>query len=283
MDFIKMQGVGNDYIFIDGGNNLIGNAGALAIILSDRHYGIGSDGLVIYEPSAIAASSMRIFNTDGSEAEVCGNALRCLAKLLWEEGWVDDSYFKIETKSGVKPVWLDIEKGKVKNITVDMGFPSFLRDDIALNIKENSAINYELVVEDRRFLINAVKIGNPHCVIFEKEVLSNDDFIKYARLIEKNPIFKERVNVEFVKVCDRNTLEMRVWERGVGETLGCGSGACAAVVASNINGYTDSEVYVIMCGGELKIKYDKSVIMSGEASAVYRGKLLIDNGMGESF
>lgn len=270
--FWKMHGLGNDYILVDnrGGWLREEKLSQLAQKLCRRRFSVGADGLLLVCGSTVADVKMRIFNADGSEAEMCGNGIRCLAKYCYENRIVGRSEMRIETLAGVKTVWLDVAEGRVKSVTVDMGSPIFRREHIPV-AGEGEFIDEELKVNDKVFRATCLSVGNPHCVIFVEDV---DGFPveRYGPIIEKSPLFPKRINVEFVQVIRRDLIKVRVWERGVGETLACGTGACASVVAGNMLGKVDNECAVRLLGGELKVKYsDSRIFMSGPAETVYKG------------
>ncbi|MEM3716083.1 MAG: diaminopimelate epimerase [Candidatus Bathyarchaeia archaeon] len=270
--FWKMHGLGNDYILIDnrGGWLREESLSQLAQKLCRRRFSVGADGLLLVCDSALADVKMRIFNADGSEAEMCGNGIRCLAKYCYENGVVEKSEMKIETLAGLKTVWLNLDGVRVKSVTVDMGSPAFKRESIPI-AGEGEFIDEELKVNDEVFRATCLSVGNPHCVIFVENV---DIFPVeyYGPLIENNPLFPKRINVEFAQVVSWDLIKVRVWERGVGETLACGTGACASVVAGNILGRVGGECTVQLLGGELKVKYyGDRIFMSGPAETVYKG------------
>lgn len=272
--FWKMHGLGNDYILVDnrGGWLREEKLSQLAQKLCRRRFSVGADGLLLVCDSAVADVKMRIFNADGSEAEMCGNGIRCLAKYCYENRIVGRSEMRIETLAGVKTVWLDVAEGRVKSVTVDMGSPIFRREHIPV-AGEGEFIDEELKVNDKVFRATCLSVGNPHCVIFVEDV---DGFPveHYGPIIENSPLFPKRINVEFVQVIRRDLIKVRVWERGVGETLACGTGACASVVAGNMLGKVDNECAVRLLGGELKVKYsDGRIFMSGPAETVYKGTI----------
>jgi diaminopimelate epimerase len=276
MDFVKMHGIGNDYIFIDAINQKIENLNNLAIILSDRHFGIGSDGLVTIEKSDVADCKMRIFNSDGTEAEICGNAIRCVGKYLYDYKLTNKEIITVETKAGIKTLCLAVKKNKIVKIKVDMGNPIFSFEKIPALIKKSNNINYPLNVNGKIILVTILSMGNPHCIIITDEEISDKQFEEDSKIIQNNEVFPNKTNVEWVKVIDRKTIKVRVYERGAGETLACGSGACASVVATVLNQRTDNEVKVILKGGELDINWSDSVYMSGEATMVFKGNIDID-------
>ena len=280
MRFTKMHGCGNDYIYVNCFKETIENIPETAIKVSDRHFGIGSDGLVMILPSDIADFKMRIFNADGSEAKMCGNATRCVAKYVYDNKMTDKTVVTLETLSGIKILDLNIKDDKVDTVKVDMGAP-IVEAKLVPAISPNGAekiIDDEVCVDGMPYRITCVSMGNPHCVMF---VDSTEDIEieKIGPKFEKHEMFPDRVNVEFIQVLSRKEINMRVWERGSGETFACGTGACASVVACVLNGLTEDEVKVNLVGGELYIKYDReadTVYMTGPATAVYSGQVYID-------
>ncbi len=272
--FTKMHGCGNDYIYIDCFNQNINDPEKLAIEMSERHFSVGSDGLVLIMPSNVADARMRMFNADGSEGNMCGNAIRCIGKYLYDNQIVSKDVVKVETLSGIKTLHLCIgDDGKVSSVTVNMGQASFKPEDIGL-ADDTEYINKKTTVKNKEYEITAVSMGNPHCVIYVDNVKILN-LLKDGPFFENNPLFKNRVNTEFVKVISKNHLEMRVWERGSGETYACGTGACAICAASVKNGICDfnTEINVDLLGGTLKIKVldDYTVMMTGPAKIVYEG------------
>lgn len=278
LNFTKMTGLGNDYIYIDCTDGTkIKNIKELTQKLSDRHFGIGSDGLIlIYNSDNDNADyKMRIFNSDGSEAEMCGNGIRCVAKLIHDKNLSKKDKISIETLSGIKKVkLLEDENGKCNEVIVDMGEPMFQDKNIPYNVYEPFNKDLDIDVNEEKMRFTVVSMGNPHAITFIENV---DDFNieKYGPIIEKNPIFPNRTNVEFVEVIDKNNIKVRVWERGVGETFACGTGACAAVVASGLNGYTGENVTVNLPGGKLQIEWgkDNHIYMQGTATKVFDGTI----------
>ncbi|MBQ7641211.1 MAG: diaminopimelate epimerase [Acholeplasmatales bacterium] len=272
--FTKMHGCGNDYIYINCFNQNINDPEKLAIEMSERHFSVGSDGLVLIMPSNVADARMRMFNADGSEGNMCGNAIRCIGKYLYDNQIVSKDVVKVETLSGIKTLHLCIgDDGKVSSVTVNMGQASFKPEDIGL-ADDTEYINKKTIVKNKEYEITAVSMGNPHCVTYVDNVKILN-LLKDGPFFENNPLFKNRVNTEFVKVISKNHLEMRVWERGSGETYACGTGACAICAASVKNGICDfnTEINVDLLGGTLKIKVldDYTVMMTGPAKIVYEG------------
>lgn len=277
--FCKMQATGNDFIIINAITQKFRYSyGNLAKFLCNRKYGIGADGVIFIERSDIAPAKMRIFNSDGTEAGMCGNGIRCLAKYMYEEGLVNAECFKIETISGIKEIQLSVENKTVSYIKVDMGNPIFEYNKIPVifpNILEKSLQSLEINCDDKKYIGYPISMGNPHFVIFDNE-LDKIDLEKSGRVIENYKYFPHKTNVEFVKVISRNKIKMLVWERGVGRTLGCGTGSCAVAVVSALKEYTNNEVIVELEGGNVKIKYDieeNEVILSGTADKVFEGKI----------
>ena len=273
--FTKMQGIGNDYVYIDCTKQMLDlNITDLAIKISDRHFGIGSDGLVLIVPSGQADFMMRMFNSDGSEAEMCGNAIRCVGKYIYDSGLTKETTISIETLAGIKVLELNIKDGKVESVRVDMGEPILTAQEIPVISSKEDLIIENIMVDDNFFELTCVSMGNPHAVTF----MDNINEISIERLgpsLENNKIFPKKTNVEFVKVIDRKTLEMRVWERGAGETLACGTGACATVVAAVLNNLCDRKAVVKLKGGEIEIEWNEKnnhVFMTGPAKLVFEGE-----------
>ena len=273
IEFTKMHGCGNDYIYINCFEKEIDDPEELAIALSDRHFGIGGDGLVLICRSDIADAKMRMFNMDGSEGKMCGNAIRCVAKYLYDNGLCKKDEIKIETLSGIKTLHLNIENCSVSSVKVDMGRAELDPAKIPAALPGDRIINKPLTIKGQTYNITCVSMGNPHAVVFCDDT-DGLDIAGLGPCFEYNGIFPERVNTEFVQVIGRNTIKMRVWERGSGETLACGTGACAAAVASVLNGYCDKgqDIRVLLRGGELVINYtDERVLMTGNCVKVFEG------------
>jgi diaminopimelate epimerase len=272
LKFWKMHGLGNDYVLVDNRDGKITeeNIGKIAQKLCERRFSIGADGLLFLCKSSSADVKMRIFNADGSEAEMCGNGIRCFAKYCYEDNIVDETKLTIETFAGVKNVWLEIEDGKVELVTVDMGKPILERKKIPV-LGQGRCIDQELEVGEETLKMTCLSVGNPHCVIFVNDVESFP-VTTVGPKIENHPLFPNRINVEFVQPLKRDELKVRVWERGVGETLSCGTGACAAAVAGNILGKTSPVCIVHLLGGDLNIKYeDGKILMTGPAEKAFEG------------
>ena len=273
--FTKMHGIGNDYIYFNAIDQKIGDPCELAKKLSDRRFGIGGDGIILVCPSDIADAKMRIFNEDGSEAKMCGNGIRCVAKFVYDYGIVpaDRTTVTIDTLSGVKTIELTVENGKAVSAKVDMGAAILKPVDIPMDFDGETCIDQPLRVDGKEYRVTAVSMGNPHCVTFMEDV-DGLDLEKIGPAFENHPAFPDRVNTEFVRVIDDHTLQMRVWERGSGETWACGTGACATVVAACLNGYCQKgeDITVHLRGGDLVIRYtDETVVMTGPATTVFEG------------
>ncbi len=276
--FTKMQGIGNDYIYFDCFKQEIDNPSELAVKLSDRHFGIGGDGIVLICPSKVADAKMRMFNLDGSEGKMCGNAIRCVGKYLFDNAMVDKKEISIETLSGIKYLTLyEGEDGKIVKVKVDMGQAELEAEKIPVTLKKGKIISEKAMIGNKEEVITCVSMGNPHCVVFVDSV-DGLDLEKIGPVFENAEIFPDRINTEFIEVLGRNKLKMRVWERGSGETLACGTGACASAVAAVLNGYADmgKDITVSLIGGDLTINYtNKSVMMTGEAAVVFSGEVEI--------
>ena len=275
LEFTKMQGLGNDYIYIDATKIRIKNPSMLAKYMSDRHFGVGADGLILILPSSKADFSMRMFNADGSEAEMCGNGIRCVAKFVYDKCLTDKKIITVDTKAGIKTLTLNVVGKYVDTVKVDMGIPKYESECIPVISNTKIAKNLKIEILDKIFDVTCVSMGNPHTVIFVDDV-DSFDVKKYGELIEKNEMFPQRTNVEFVEIKDNFNIKMRVWERGTGETLACGTGACASVVACVLNGLTSCNVKVQLLGGNLDILYNDNnhVYMTGPAKTVFEGKLV---------
>lgn len=282
--FTKMHGAGNDYIYIDATREVPEAPEALAQAVSDRHFGVGSDGLVLIMKSDKADFRMRMFNADGSEAEMCGNATRCIGKYVYDKGLTYKTELTLETRAGIKYLTLHVSDGEVESVTVDMGEPILTPADVpAASADPEVKISEKERICGKEYAITAVSMGNPHAVIFVDEV-TDRLVLGEGSAIESAPIFPKKTNVEFARIIDRNNIEMRVWERGTGETLACGTGACATAVAAVLNGMTDRDVNLHLLGGSLHIKWDTEtghVLMTGPAAficdGVYRWNLRIEN------
>ena len=272
--FTKMHGLGNDYVYIDAINQKIENESSLAKFVSNRHFGIGSDGLILICKSEIADFKMRMFNSDGSEAEMCGNGIRCVGKFVYDKGLTNKTTVKIETLAGIKTLILNTKDGKVETARVDMGEPILEAEKIPVISTEKPVKNLELEAENKKFKFTCVSMGNPHAITIVENT-KEFDVEKYGKVLEIDKAFPKKANIEFAQIVDRQNINMRVWERGSGETFACGTGACASVVASVLNGYCnhDEEVTVHLRGGDLKITWnsDGTVIMKGPAALICDG------------
>ena len=273
MKFTKMHGIGNDYIYINCFEEVIEDASDLAIKMSDRHFGVGSDGLVLILPSDKADFRMRMYNSDGSEAEMCGNATRCVGKYVYDNGLTDKREITLETLAGIKHLELKVAGGAVESVTVDMGEPILTPQLIPVDYTGDEFINKIINVNGDEYAVTCVSMGNPHAVVY-LESLNDLEIEKLGPKFENHPIFPRRINTEFVEVISRSILRMRVWERGAGETLACGTGACAVLVSSVLNSLSDRKATVQLLGGDLEINWDEKdnhVYMTGGATKVFDG------------
>ncbi len=278
MKFTKMQGCGNDYVYVNTFVEKIDNAPELSKKVSDRHFGMGSDGLILVGPSKIADVKMNMYNADGSQAQMCGNGVRCVAKFALDNGLASGEEVRVETLAGIKTIKVGERTGNTGMFTVDMGEPVTHCKRVPVLINKDTAVNETVTVDGREWKITCVSMGNPHAVT----LIADTDSLNIEEIgpkFENDPIFPERTNTEFVQIIDRKTVKMRVWERGSGETLACGTGACATAYACILNGLTDNEVTVKLLGGDLVIRYDEKthhIFMTGPATTVYTGELLED-------
>lgn len=275
MRFTKMQGIGNDYVYVNCFTEKVENPSEVAVKVSDRHFGIGSDGLILIKPSDKADCEMEMYNADGSQGAMCGNGIRCVAKYVYDYGLTDKTSISVDTKSGIKYLDLTVKDGKVEEVKVNMGAPILTTEKIPMIYHQEQVISRPLNVNQEVYEVTAVSMGNPHAIVYMDDV-KNLDIKAVGPHFEKHPAFPESVNTEFVRVIDRNTVEMRVWERGSGETLACGTGACAVAVACILNGYTEEHVTVKLLGGDLKIFWDRKenlIYMTGPAEVVYDGEI----------
>jgi len=275
MRFVKMHGIGNDYVYIDCFHETVKDPETLAVRISDRHFGVGGDGLILIMPSEKADARMRMFNADGSEAQMCGNGIRCVAKYVFESGIRRQPEITVETLAGVLRLQLFAPGGPVEKVRVNMGVPRLRRQDIPMLGDGERVVAEKLTAGDGAFAVTCVSMGNPHCVIYVDEV-EKFPVTRYGPLLEHHPQFPERTNVEWIEWVNRREIRQRTWERGSGETLACGTGACAAVVASVLNGKTERSVTVHLSGGDLEIEWgdDNHVYMTGPAVEVFRGDWL---------
>lgn len=277
LKFTKMQGCGNDYIYFNCFEQQVVSPESLSVTLSDRHFGVGGDGIILICPSQVADAKMRIFNLDGSEGKMCGNGIRCVGKYLYDHRMVDKTELTVETLSGIKKLHLYVQDGKVGSVSVSMGKAELRPERIPVQLEGDRAVHVPVTIDGQPYDITCVSMGNPHCVVFCDNV-DGIELEKVGPLFEFNELFPERVNTEFVQVIDATTVKMRVWERGSGETWACGTGACAAAVASVLNGYCKQgeDVTVKLKGGELIIHYtEDDVVMTGEAKTVFQGEVEI--------
>ncbi len=277
MKFTKMQGLGNDYIYVNCFTEKVADPSKMAKILSDRHFGIGSDGLVLIMPSETCDFKMRMFNSDGSEAEMCGNAIRCVGKYVYDNGLTQKTVIKIETLAGIKILDMKVENGKVAMVRVDMGEPVLQPALIPVKSEEELFISQPVLIDGKEFKVTCVSMGNPHAVTYVEDIDKFPPDIIGPKM-ENDSLFPKRINAEFVQVLDSKTLKMRVWERGAGETLACGTGACATLVSSVLNGVSDRCAVVKLLGGDLIIEWnenDNHVYMTGPATKVFDGEIEI--------
>lgn len=275
MKFTKMHGCGNDYVYVNCLEETVKNPNAVAKYVSDRHFGIGSDGLILICPSQTADFRMAMYNSDGSEGSMCGNGIRCVAKYVYDYGLTDKTQISIETKSGIKYLDLTVKNGKVSLVKVNMGAPSLASREIPVISETESVIHKPVTVFGKEYHITCVSMGNPHAVTIVDDIASFP-VEKVGPLFEHHEMFPDRVNMEFVQLISRTEINMRVWERGAGETWACGTGTCASVVACVINGYTEEKVLVHLLGGDLQIFYDReadTVWMTGPATTVFDGEI----------
>lgn len=273
MKFTKMHGIGNDYVYVNCFKEKIENPGEVAKRISDRHFGIGSDGLILIKPSQIADFEMEMYNSDGSLGAMCGNGIRCVAKYVYDYGLTDKTQISVATGSGIKYLDLTVEDGKVVLVKVDMGAPILEPEKIPAKVSK--ATGEKLTVQGKEYEVTCVSMGNPHCIVCVDDV-EGLAIEQVGPFFERHEVFTDRVNTEFIKVLDRNTVQMRVWERGAGETWACGTGACAVAVACILNGWTEREVTVKLRGGDLRICWDQdknTVFMTGPAATVFDGEI----------
>ena len=273
MKFTKMQGIGNDYVYVNCFTETVDDISETAIKISDRHFGVGSDGLVLILPSNCADFRMRMINSDGSEAEMCGNAIRCVGKYVRDNNLTDKDEISVETLAGIKILKLTIENSEVARVCVDMGEPILTPQLIPVDYTGDEFIDKIINVDGEEYSITCVSMGNPHAVTYMDDIDSLE-IEKIGPKFEHHQIFPRRTNTEFVKVIDRKTLQMRVWERGAGETLACGTGACAVLVASVLNNLSERSATVKLLGGDLEIEWneDNHIYMTGTATKVFEGE-----------
>lgn len=277
MKFTKMHGLGNDYIYVNCLKEKVENPSATARFVSDRYFGIGSDGLILINPSDKADFEMEMYNTDGSRSEMCGNGIRCVAKYVYDYGLTDKTSISVETLGGIKYLDLTVKNGKTELVKVDMGKPELAAEKIPIETDDplGKVINEPVEVNGVTYRMTGVSMGNPHAVVFVEDV-KGLEIEKIGPWFENHKRFPRRVNTEFVRVLDRKTVEMRVWERGAGETMACGTGACAVTVACILNGLTENQVTVKLLGGDLQIEWDREadrIYMTGPATVVFDGEI----------
>lgn len=284
MKFTKMHGCGNDYVYVDCTKEVIPNIEATAIRVSDRHFGIGSDGLILIKSSEVADFEMDMYNADGSRGKMCGNGIRCVAKYVYDHGLTNKTEITVDTQAGIKTLQLTVCDGKVSKVCVDMGAPILIPQEIPVKAsvlgladdRREAIVAQPFTVANSSYDITCVSMGNPHCVTFIDEDVKSFPLESIGPLFEKHELFPEGVNTEFVNIIDKEHLRMRVWERGSGETLACGTGACAVAVASYLNGFTGRNVDIELMGGHLEIAYDEAtnhVFMTGPATEVFSGEI----------
>lgn len=275
--FTKMHGLGNDYVYMDCTKSGVpDNVETLAQFVSDRHFGVGSDGLILICASDICDFKMKMYNMDGSEAEMCGNGIRCVGKFVYDKGLTNKTNITVETLAGVKVLNLNVKNGKVETVKVDMGEPILEAEEIPVISDEKEQVkNLNIEALDKKLKFTCVSMGNPHAITIVEDV-DNFDVEKYGSVLEIDKHFPEKSNIEFIQIIDRNTIKMRVWERGSGETMACGTGASATAVACNLNGLVEDEVTVKLLGGDLNIKWNKEdnhIYMTGPATTVFEGEI----------
>ena len=278
LHFTKMHGTGNDYVYVNLFTETVENPEQLSIQISDRHFGIGSDGLILIAPSEVADCRMIMFNADGSEGAMCGNGIRCVAKYAYEHGIAKDTHMRIETKSGIKTLELTVEEGIVTYVQVNMGQAILKPENIPVKADGDDFVEREINVEGKDYKVNCVSMGNPHCVVFT-EGIDDLELEKIGPKFENHELFPDRINTEFVEIIDEHTVKMRVWERGSGETISCGTGTCAVTVAAVLNGHCKGgeEIEVQIRGGRLYDTWLDSgeVLMKGPATTVFEGDIEI--------
>ena len=284
MKFTKMHGCGNDYVYVDCTKEVIPDIAATAVRVSDRHFGIGSDGLILIKSSEVADFEMDMYNADGSRGKMCGNGIRCVAKYVYDHGLTNKTEITVDTQAGIKTLQLTVCDGKVSKVRVDMGEPVLIPQEIPVKAsvlgwaddRREAIVAQPFTVANSSYDITCVSMGNPHCITFIDEDVRSFPLEAVGSSFEKHELFPEGVNTEFVNIIDKEHLRMRVWERGSGETLACGTGACAVAVASYLNGFTGRKVDVELMGGHLEIVYDAAtnhVFMTGPATEVFSGEI----------
>ena len=276
MKFTKMHGLGNDYVYVNCLEETVKNPAEVARKISDRHFGIGSDGLILICPSEIADFKMAMYNADGSQAEMCGNGIRCVGKYVYDYGLTEKKSISVETLAGIKYLDFTIKDNQVSMVTVDMGEPELNASHIPVICGQEQAVREPIKVLDKEWEMTCVSMGNPHCVVFLEEPVKDFLLEQIGPAFENHKRFPKRINTEFIEVLDKKTVNMRVWERGSGETMACGTGACAAAVASSLCGYTEDEITLHLLGGDLIVRWDREknrVFMTGPAEVVFDGEI----------
>ena len=282
MNFTKMHGIGNDYVYVDCTKRELKKPEEIARFVSDRHFGIGSDGLILIKRSEVADFYMDMYNADGSKGEMCGNGIRCVAKYVYDYGLTDKKELTIETLAGIKELVLTIEEDKVAKVRVNMGAPILAPEKIPVLASKEPVVKEPIVVDDKEWEMTCVSVGNPHAIVFLEEPVSTFPIEKVGPSFEHHKRFPNRINTEFVEVINRDRIRMRVWERGANETFACGTGACASVVAAILNGYCNKKVTVELLGGELEIEWkdaDNGIYMTGSATTVFDGQITLPEGL----
>lgn len=278
MVFTKMEGCGNDYVYVDCTKNEMKNPGEIAKKVSDRHFGIGSDGLILIKSSEKADFFMEMYNADGSRSAMCGNGIRCVGKFVYDKGLTNKTQVAVDTLAGIKYLDLNVVDGKVASVKVNMGNPILEADKIPVKASKTPVINEKITVAGKEYEMTCVSMGNPHAIVY-MDSIDDLEIEKIGPLFEHHEVFPERTNTEFIEVVDRKTLKMRVWERGAGETWACGTGACATLVASVLNGLCENEATIKLLGGDLKITWDRErdlIFMEGPATTVFEGTIEIE-------
>ena len=280
MKFTKMHGCGNDYIYVDGAREIIPAERKSEVVkfLSDRHFGIGGDGVIFINPSDVADFEMEMYNMDGSRSEMCGNGIRCVGKYVYDHGLTRKTSLSIVSCGKIKYLELTVEDGRVTKVRVNMGSPVLEAAEIPVVASQSPVVDTPIAVDGREYRMTCVSMGNPHAIVYVDEMIDDETMAKIGPLFEHHERFPRRVNTEFVKVLDRERVQMRVWERGTGETLACGTGACAVTVASILNGLTEDDITVELLGGNLEIFWDREenvVYMTGPATTVFEGEIEI--------
>lgn len=280
MKFTKMHGCGNDYIYVDGAREIIPAERKSEVVkfLSDRHFGIGGDGVIFINPSDVADFEMEMYNMDGSRSEMCGNGIRCVGKYVYDHGLTRKTSLSIVSCGKIKYLELTVEDGKVAKVRVNMGSPVLEAAEIPVVASQSPVVDTPIAVDGREYRMTCVSMGNPHAIVYVDEMIDDETMAKIGPLFEHHERFPRRVNTEFVKILDRDRVQMRVWERGTGETLACGTGACAVTVASILNGLTEDDITVELLGGNLEIFWDREenvVYMTGPATTVFEGEIEI--------